>query len=226
MACLRAVPHPRRAGHPPCSVADDVSAAGGAARRTPDGRGPWQRWRHIQRAVSLRANGGGTSLAQPPHCKSASVRRLASQMPKGRFACATTMPHGPAYGHQAQDAAQPSLQSCRRRNRSPGIVPYRLTWSAWNDADGSEGIYGFAVLIVGGPLNPRDALRLGPRWRQTNHLALDVEHIARSYRRHKIQILYAKPYKWMRTEGPHLNGEAHRYSGSVPSRRCEPFERG
>ena len=74
MACLRAVPHPRRAGHPQCSVPDDVSPAGDAARRTPDGRGPWQRWRHSQRAVSLRANGGGTSLAQPPHCKSASVQ--------------------------------------------------------------------------------------------------------------------------------------------------------
>src|SRR6267378_2071338 len=74
MACLRAVLHPRRAGHPQCSVPDDVSPAGDAARRTPDGRGPWQRWRHSQRAVSLRANGGCPSLAQPPHCKSASVQ--------------------------------------------------------------------------------------------------------------------------------------------------------
>jgi hypothetical protein len=84
------------AQHPQCSVAD-VSPAGGAAHRTPDGRGSWQKWHHSQRPVSLRANAEGTSLAQPPHCKSASVRRLVSQMPKG-----------PAYGHQARDAAQPS----------------------------------------------------------------------------------------------------------------------
>ena len=79
---------------------------------------------HTQRAASLRASGGGTSLAQPPHCKSASVRRGASQMPKDRFACGTTMPHRPAYGHQARDATQPSLRSCRQRNRSPEMAPF------------------------------------------------------------------------------------------------------
>src|SRR6516165_2617591 len=55
---VRQSTHSRRAGHPQCPVPDDVSPSGGAARRTPDGRGPWQRRRHIQRAVSLRANGG------------------------------------------------------------------------------------------------------------------------------------------------------------------------
>src|SRR3989454_5691829 len=47
----------------------------------------------------------------------------------GRFACGTTMPHRPAYGHQARDAAQPSLRSCRPRNRSPEITPFPcLLW--------------------------------------------------------------------------------------------------
>ena len=70
MACLRAVPHTRRVGHPRCSAADDVSPAGGAAPRTSDGRGLWIRWRDIQRTVSPRTSGGDTSLAQRRRCNS------------------------------------------------------------------------------------------------------------------------------------------------------------
>jgi len=86
MACLRAVLHPRRAGHPQCSVPDDVSPAGDAARRTPDGRGPWQRWRHSQRACHFEPMEEVPALhsrrtVNQPRCKTGISNA------KGRFAC-------------------------------------------------------------------------------------------------------------------------------------------
>src|SRR6266568_2458225 len=54
---------------------------------------------------------------------------------------------------------------------------------AWYDPDRLKRIDRFAALVERGPLDLDDTLRLCLRWSQLDHLALDVEHIARADRR-------------------------------------------
>src|SRR6266480_2486680 len=96
--------------------------------------------------------------------------------------------------------------------------------AARDDADGCEGVNSFALLIIRGPFDQRDALRLCPRWREADNFTLEMENVAGPYRHHPPQLVDAEPYQRMRTERPDLNGEVHRYRSGMPARGRETFE--
>ena len=104
-----------------------------------------------------------------------------------------------------------------RSNDEALEVESALGGTAGHDADGGESVNRFAALIVGGPFDPRDALRFGPRRNQFDHFAFDVDDVAGPYRHHPAQIIDAKSQKRMRPERPNLNGKAHRDGCRVPS---------
>ncbi len=75
--------------------------------------------------------------------------------------------------------------------RSRIRLPCGSGGAARYDPDGRKGTNRLAALIVGGPFDLRDPLRSGPRRRQFDHFALDVEHIAVSHRHHPAQFVDA-----------------------------------
>jgi hypothetical protein len=80
------------------------------------------------------------------------------------------------------------------------VVDGQLThgWSVWatrHYGDRIKGINGFAVLIEGRPFDPHDSLRFSLRWCELDHLAFDVNHIARAYGGKPPQVIYTEPEK-------------------------------
>src|SRR5207342_3413449 len=96
---------------------------------------------------------------------------------------------------------------------------YVLIRTARHDADGVERVDGLAVLIIRGPLDPDDTLRLGPRRNQFNHLAFEVKRIAGPDWFHPAQIVDAGAQQRMRPERPDLDRKVHGNGGRVPSGR-------
>ena len=94
-------------------------------------------------------------------------------------------------GHPSLPREMTSLITGVPAIRSRIRLPCGSGGAARYDPDGRKGTNRLAALIVGGPFDLRDPLRSGPRRRQFDHFALDVEHIAVSHRHHPAQFVDA-----------------------------------
>src|SRR6266536_4410800 len=96
---------------------------------------------------------------------------------------------------------------------------------AWYDPDRLKRIDRFAALVERGPLDLDDTLRLCLRWSQLDHLALDVEHIARADWRQPAQLIDSDPQQRIRPERAQIGHQSHGDGRGVPARRGKSPQR-
>ena len=96
---------------------------------------------------------------------------------------------------------------CKHRDGrvKPGQDDGRCYGAPWSGrrgtmAIGNEGVDGLAILVEGGPFDPGDAMRLGARRNQFDHLPFEMNAVAGPHRLQPAEIIDAGAEQRMRPE--------------------------
>ena len=94
-------------------------------------------------------------------------------------------------------------------------------WTARDDGCGGECQNWLVVLIENRPLDADRTLRLGPRWRELDHLALDAQNVTGANWSQPAQFVDGEAQHRVRPERTKGYEKPHRRRSSVPARGGE-----
>src|SRR5579872_7176749 len=112
----------------------------------------------------------------------------------------------------------------RRSRPCLAILHQFSSRAARHDRDRIEGVDGLAVLIVRGPFDPGDTLRLAFRRDQLDHLAFEMKRIAGTHRLHPAQFVHPGAEQGMRAKGPGRDRKPHRNRRGMPAGGGKPLQ--